>query len=227
MSRGPTGKAVFSTENVGLSRDQIIERALCLMDEHGVEWLTMRRLAESLNVRAPTLYWHLPNKRALHDACVEVTLDRLRMPAAADGDWREHVRGFMSSMRAQLVSHPSVIRLMNESHPPAMTRMSTEALRIMRSAGLEWQDAFLYCRLMIWRIVGFTGMETTLRTISKLHTPSRSQPRRGRPTRYQLPGGWPEDESPEVQALSTTVDLDLMFSTDVEVFIKGVEAAVR
>jgi AcrR family transcriptional regulator len=47
------------TVAVGLTSDQIVETAVALMDEHGQEWLTMRRLAEHLGVAAPTLYWHV------------------------------------------------------------------------------------------------------------------------------------------------------------------------
>ena len=50
-----------------IQRDQIIATALVLLDETGLEGLTMRALAQVLRVQAPSLYWHFPNKKALID----------------------------------------------------------------------------------------------------------------------------------------------------------------
>ena len=212
------------TGHVGLTPDQIIETALRLMDQHGVEWLTMRRLADALGVRAPTLYWHIASKQELHDSCVQRTLERISLPEASQDDWRRQVRAFMTTMRDQIRLHPSVIDLMRYSTPPAMARMSTQALRLMKAAGLDWEQAYLYCRLMIWRVIGFTGMENTLRRGSYVHQVDAEQPRGAPPTRYHVVEQWPADAPPQARALSTKVDLDEMYQADVEVFIQGIEA---
>jgi len=222
-------RSPHSTQNVGLTRERIVDAALRLMDEHGVGEFTTRRLAAELGVRAPTLYWHFPSKQALEDACVEAVLGVLELPEtdAGAGGWADGVRVLMASVRDQLGRHPSVIALMGRSHPPSVGRVSTEGLHLMRAAGLDWPDAFLFCRLMIWRIVGFTSMEHTLRTSSEVHTVERAQPDRHRPTRFRLRETWPPGAPDEVQALSTAVDLDAMFRADIEVFVAGVEARAR
>ena len=56
------------TVAVGLTRVAVVDAALELMDAHGVDWLTMRRLADHLGVTAPTLYWHVRNRSELLDA---------------------------------------------------------------------------------------------------------------------------------------------------------------
>ena len=48
-----------------LTRDEIIAAALGLIDEHGVEHLTMRRLGERLGVDPMAVYHHLPNKTVI------------------------------------------------------------------------------------------------------------------------------------------------------------------
>ena len=208
-----------------LGRERIVEAALDLMDEHGIEWLTMRRLADALGVAAPTLYWHLPDKDALHDACVDRALREIEITVADEDDWRGGIRIFMVSMRSQLGRHPSATQLMTRSHPAAVARIASGAISLMRVAGLGWDDAFLYCRLMIWRVVGFAGMEHTLRTASELHRPDA---KRGRAAsaRFRLTVAWPDELPADARDASTVVDLDLMFSTDVEMFIAGVERAV-
>ncbi len=218
------GESSGSTANVGLTLDTILSTAQDLMDTRGVDWLSMRRLADALGVRAPTLYWHLANKQALYEACVQRTLEQITLPEISDGDWRESIRHFMTSVREQLSRHPSVIELMRRCQPPAMERMSTHALELMRSAGLDWKSAYLYCRLMIWRIVGFTGMENTLRIGATSHVVDPDQSNPSALTRFHLLREWPASAPPEARALSTSVDLDEMFLTDIEVFIHGIEA---
>lgn len=209
-----------------LDRDRIVEAALAMMDDHGIEWLTMRRLADALGVSAPTLYWHLPDKDALHDACVDRALREIEIPVADHDDWRSGIRVFMVSMRSQLGRHPSATQLMTRSHPAAVARIASGAISLMRASGLGWDDAFLYCRLMIWRVVGFAGMEHTLRTASELHRPETKRGRGASPTRFRLTVAWPDELPADARDASTLVDLDLMFSTDVEMFIAGVERAV-
>jgi AcrR family transcriptional regulator len=210
-----------------LHREQIVETALRLMDEHGIEWLTMRRLAEALGVSAPTLYWHLPDKDALHDACVDRALAEIELPIGGGDDWRTGMRAFMFSMRAELGRHPSATHLMTRSHPAGVARIASGAISLMRTAGLEWDDAFLHCRLMIWRVVGFAGMEHTLRTASELHRPAAKTARARSATRFRLTVEWPDELPGEARDASTLVDLDLMFSTDVEMFVAGVGRAVQ
>ena len=221
------GESGGSTANVGLTRDAVINTALNLMDEHGVEWLSMRRLGDALGVRAPTLYWHFENKQALHDACVQRALEQITLPEVSGGDWRGGVRQFMSSVREQLNRHPSISELMRHSQPPALAQVSAHALALMRSAGLEWEQAYLYCRLMIWRIVGFTGMENSLRDGASSHTVDPDQPNPSAPTRFHLLREWPASVPPQAKALSKSVDLDEMFRADIDVFIHGVEAVRR
>ena len=212
-----------SAPSAKLDRDRIVETALDLMDQRGVEWLTMRRLAEALGVSAPTLYWHLPDKRALHDACVDRALREITVPTPEGAGWRDGIRVFMRSMRAQLGAHPSATQLMTRSHPEEVSRLASSALALLRAVPLGWDDAFLYCRLMIWRIVGFATMEHTLRTASELHRPAAE----GGSARFRLTVPWPDDLPREARDASTLVDLDLMFATDVEVFVHGVERARR
>ena len=48
-----------------IQRDQVIEAALALLDEVGLEAITTRKLAQKLGVESATLYWHFKNKASL------------------------------------------------------------------------------------------------------------------------------------------------------------------
>ena len=56
---------------MALTQEQVVRRAVELMAEAGLEALTLRRLATDLGVSAPTLYWHVRNKRQLLDLMAE------------------------------------------------------------------------------------------------------------------------------------------------------------
>jgi TetR/AcrR family transcriptional regulator, tetracycline repressor protein len=71
----------------GLDRSRVVGTALRLLNEVGLDGLTLRRVAKELNVQAPALYWHVRNKQELLD---EMATAMLRdMSAADDGDDRD------------------------------------------------------------------------------------------------------------------------------------------
>jgi TetR/AcrR family transcriptional regulator, tetracycline repressor protein len=76
---------------VALTQEQVVRRAVELMAEAGLEALTLRRLATELGVSAPTLYWHVRNKRQLLDLMAEALVARAgRSSSPAPGQpWEE------------------------------------------------------------------------------------------------------------------------------------------
>jgi AcrR family transcriptional regulator len=60
-----------------LQRETVARAALQLVDEVGLDGLTTRRLATSLNIQSPTLYWHFTNKQELVNCMAEVMVTML------------------------------------------------------------------------------------------------------------------------------------------------------
>ncbi|OKI09864.1 TetR family transcriptional regulator [Streptomyces sp. CB02923] len=77
-----------------LDRKLVAETALRLLNDVGLEGLTLRRIAKELDVQAPALYWHFKNKQELLDEMATALLRRMTEPAAeagdghGGGDWR-------------------------------------------------------------------------------------------------------------------------------------------
>src|SRR5437762_7986602 len=73
------------SHRVGLDQATVVEAAAKLVDEEGIEQLTLGRLAERLGVRTPSLYNHvagLPGlKRDLALYCLRDALDRITRAA--------------------------------------------------------------------------------------------------------------------------------------------------
>lgn len=58
-----------------IQREAVIATALNLLDEVGIEGLTMRRLAQELEIKAASLYWHFTNKQALMDGVADALME--------------------------------------------------------------------------------------------------------------------------------------------------------
>ena len=98
---------------MALTQEQVVKRAVELMAEAGLEALTLRRLATDLGVSAPTLYWHVRNKRQLLDLMAEALVaqaGRSTSPAPGQPWWewlaeraRLQFRALISQRDAALV----------------------------------------------------------------------------------------------------------------------------
>ncbi|WP_036284039.1 TetR family transcriptional regulator [Microbacterium luticocti] len=93
---------------MALTRDAVVQAALALLDDDGLDAVTMRVLARRAGVAASTLYWHIRDKDELHLALA----DRIMAPAlqAVAGlgeirDAREWLFAAACAMRDALRAH--------------------------------------------------------------------------------------------------------------------------
>ncbi|MFG1673380.1 TetR/AcrR family transcriptional regulator C-terminal domain-containing protein [Micromonospora sp. NPDC049282] len=87
-----------------LTRENIVDAAVILLDRHGVDGLTMRRLAERLDVTATALYWHVRTKDDVLDLAVDRIFGDVPIPAGSD-DWEENIRVLARGWRAAMLDH--------------------------------------------------------------------------------------------------------------------------
>lgn len=94
---------------------QIVAAARKVLDAEGPDALTMRRLADELGIRAPSLYKHFPDKAAVEIALVEEALaevgEMLHQAVDRPGDRRRPVDSLLSAYRRFGVAHPHLYRL--------------------------------------------------------------------------------------------------------------------
>jgi TetR/AcrR family tetracycline transcriptional repressor len=104
---------------VGRRRTQVLQAAIELLDEVGLDALTMRLLASRLDVRASALYRHYPSKRALLDAMVAHLVSPTGDVAPLPGtSWDELLRGAASGIREVMLAHRDGARLISGFHDP-------------------------------------------------------------------------------------------------------------
>ncbi|WP_344262678.1 TetR/AcrR family transcriptional regulator C-terminal domain-containing protein [Actinomadura napierensis] len=121
-------------------------RRSCLLDEVGLDGLSLRRLARELGVQAPALYWHFKNKQELLDEMVSMMAVEGYGPEAPGpgqswDDWlAERARHLRDGYRA----HRDAVRLAAGSRPTADRGPAIEGmLRVMCDAGFTPGEALL------------------------------------------------------------------------------------
>lgn len=101
-----------------VNRSTIISAALELLEEGGLDELTMRKLAARLEVKSPALYWHFRNKQELLDEMARAVQARQDLGPPGEGErWREWLTRRARERREILLSHRDGARLVAGSSP--------------------------------------------------------------------------------------------------------------
>jgi TetR/AcrR family tetracycline transcriptional repressor len=207
-----------------LTRDRVIEAALRVMDEEGLEAVSMRRVAREVGVEAMSLYHHVDDKEDLLDGICEHVMADFDFPEPVD-DWAENCRRGARAWRRLLQDHPAVMRLFAEQRGPIRSidsmRPMEFALRILRACGLTDRDTAQAFHAFGGYIQGFVMME--LGSIAggsdEAHLKAHAE------LTAMLP-----DEFAAMQACSpyfAECDPDEQFEFGLDLLIRGLEARVR
>jgi AcrR family transcriptional regulator len=137
-----------------LSTDRVLATAVAFADRHGLESLSMRKLADELGAGAMSLYHYVPNKEQLLDRMVDIVFSEIELPST-EADWKSAMRNRAISTRQALGRHRWAIGLMEgrTTHGPANLRLHNAVLGCLRAAGFSFemtvhaysvQDAYIY-----------------------------------------------------------------------------------
>ena len=130
-----TARRMSSHHRAPLSVGRIAAEAIAVADQEGLEALSMRRLADRLDVEAMSLYHHLPSKTALFEAMA----DRLagQLPASPDLPWRESLWVAARGWRDLARQHPGAFPLLatRASAAPALLERGATIITQLRAGG--------------------------------------------------------------------------------------------
>ena len=143
-----------------ISRDQVLDVTWELATRKGLSAVTMRAVAQELDVNPMTLYRHVGDKQGLLDGLVERLLLEIEVPGPGL-DWREQLRLLGSSMRATARRHPDLFLLLFQR--PAVTPEAVgprnAVYGALRAAGLQEERIPRAERLLSTFMLGFAASE--------------------------------------------------------------------
>jgi TetR/AcrR family transcriptional regulator, tetracycline repressor protein len=127
-----------------LSRDRILDAALRLGDQHGIDGLSMRRVARELGVEAMSLYKHVPNKAAIITGILERVFSDIHIPDRAQ-PWPQRIRAIGRQIHRAFSTHPIAVVLITTGTTSPRTnealRPVDEILAALHEAGFDDRDA--------------------------------------------------------------------------------------
>jgi AcrR family transcriptional regulator len=158
MAQPATAAGPHRDPRARLSREQVAAAALDLLDRHGLEALSMRRLADHLGVGTMTLYGYFVSKDDLLDAVVDAAVADREQPAL-EGPWQDQLRQLMQASRRSLARHPSLVKVRAERPVlrPEALRFAESGLTILRGAGFNRSDAARAFRLLFTYVFGYVS----------------------------------------------------------------------
>lgn len=139
-----------------LSREAIAEAALELLDQEGLEGLSMRKLGALLGVEAMSLYHHVRNKQDLLNAVHETLLQQLVLSGPAGGPWEEVVAATVRAFLRLLQQHPHAIPLFasRSAVAPGSLQFVDRSLGILIQAGFSPGEALMAFQTLFKFVVG-------------------------------------------------------------------------
>lgn len=140
------------------TREQVLAAALGLLDEVGLEHLTMRRLAVALGVQNGATYWHFASKQALLEAMANTLLTDLTAGLVAELSWDERITTLAHRLRGALLSRRDGARLFSAAFFPLPNALAYGEAMIatLRESGLSSRDAAWSADTLTYYVVGHT-----------------------------------------------------------------------
>ncbi len=137
----------------GLTRERLVAEALELINEEGLDGLSMRALADKLEVKAASLYWHVRDRRELLELLADGILEgvsRTRHRAT----WRETVLATADALGRAVAAQKDASRVLLEV-PDALARSDTYAdlQAQLQAAGLQPAEAGEVALMVMTRVL--------------------------------------------------------------------------
>ncbi|MGV9778722.1 TetR/AcrR family transcriptional regulator C-terminal domain-containing protein, partial [Streptosporangium sp. NPDC003464] len=141
-----------------LSRDQVLDAALDLLDKVGLDQLTMRRLTTALGVQNGATYWHFRSKQALLEAMADTLLIDVTAGLDPAHSWHERLTELAHRLRGALMSRRDGARLFSAVFFPLPNALAYGEAMIaaLGEGGLSSRDAAWAADTLTYYVVGHT-----------------------------------------------------------------------
>src|SRR5580692_2135605 len=150
----------FFMPAIPLDRKIILGHAFSILNELGLEGLTLRRLAARLGVQAPAIYWHFKNKRELLDEMgTQVFREALQEAPAphAELTWQDWVLAYCLGLRRTLLRYREGAKMSSGTYltDTGLYGPLDISLRTLTGAGFTLRQAVVSLGALYSYVVGF------------------------------------------------------------------------
>jgi TetR/AcrR family transcriptional regulator, tetracycline repressor protein len=154
------GVAADDDRGPGLDVGRIVQAALQLLDEVGLDGLSMLHLAKRLDIKAPSLYWYIRDKGELLGLLAEAISAEFR-PPDAELAWRPRLEAMGREYRRVLLARRDAARVLALSLPsgPHRLRLVDMVLQTLLEAGFAGLEATRAGRMLVDYATGFVQDE--------------------------------------------------------------------
>nr|BDT37325.1 TetR/AcrR family transcriptional regulator C-terminal domain-containing protein [Myxococcus sp. MH1] len=201
-----------------IQKEQVVQAAWALVDEVGVEGLTMRSLAQALSIQAPSLYWHFPSKQSLLETMADALLADVAVVRPTGRSWEVVVKAVAGELRRAFLSHRDAARVFAGTVVATENtfRVSEWLMEALTQAGLSSKEAGWTTFTLLDYVLGFTIEEQSLGTRDAQAPPVAEQMRALATPRFP-------HVARAVEAL-VDPDFDARFTFGLELLLAGVRA---
>jgi AcrR family transcriptional regulator len=153
----------YGQRRPSLDRERVVQVALELLDEVGLDGLSMRQLANRLGVKAASVYWHVRDKEELLDLVFDRVIGEVEVPEPDPLRWRVQVWDVAHRMRRVANSHRDVTRIQLGRFPigPNALVLSEGLLAILRAGGLPDRASAYFAALLPLYVSAFSLEEAS------------------------------------------------------------------
>ena len=147
-----------------LSRERIIAETIALLDQEGIEALSMRALGQRLGAGATSLYRHVASKDELIELVVDEVYGELDVPELTDpAGWRLAMHVTAHSLRQAGLRHMWVMQVLGQVGlnylGPNVVSVTQRGLAILTTAGFDTEEAVRAMSSVSSFVVGITSAE--------------------------------------------------------------------
>jgi AcrR family transcriptional regulator len=206
-----------------LTRARVLGEALRLVDEEGLEALTMRRLGTRLGVEAMSLYHHVDGKAGLRAGIAGLLWEEVERSVEGGDDWKQALRSLATRLRALAADHPHAFPLLMGSSAFAepMLRALGRGLAVLRDAGFDDDTSARTLNTVVGYACGYAAMELSL-----LATGVTAERADQFDSVVQLAQALPPDTAPELVRVARDCclcDMDRQFDFGLDALLAGLD----
>ncbi|MGG4605103.1 TetR family transcriptional regulator [Alcaligenaceae bacterium 429] len=201
-----------------IQRELVIQTALQLLNQEGLEGLTMRKLAQALHIQAPSLYWHFQNKQALIDGMADALVAEVACNMDEAQPWQTQVQHIAAELRHALLQYRDGARVFAGTYVVTdnVLRTSEAMIAALMKAGADAELAATSSFSVTYYVLGLVMEEQAVGPNGTLDLTARKQEFMAL-SHDKYPHNWAARET------IFSDDFDTRFITGLDLLLTGIQ----